>query len=95
MRFKLLTGVSLTMTISDQLISEIADKLAIRELLERYCDGVNQKDPESLSSCWAEDGIWVLPLTTADNNEVNQDLPEFAQEMIKRKKQEDASKANI
>ena len=37
------------------------DRLATRELLERYCDGVNQRDAEIWGSTWAEDSIWELP----------------------------------
>ena len=37
------------------------DRLAIRELLERYCDGVNQRDADIWGSTWAEDSIWELP----------------------------------
>ena len=79
---------------SDKFIAEIADKLAIRELLERYCDGVNQKDLEILSSCWAEDGVWVVPLTRADGGRSNEKLPEFAKELIKRGKQGEQNKVN-
>ena len=37
------------------------DRLAIRELLERYCDGVNQRDADIWASTWAEDAVWELP----------------------------------
>lgn len=37
------------------------DRLAIRELLERYCDGVNQRDADIWGSTWAEDSVWELP----------------------------------
>ena len=40
---------------------QIADKMAIRELLERYCDGVNQRDAELWGSTWSEDAVWDLP----------------------------------
>lgn len=37
------------------------DRLAIRELLERYCDGVNQRDADIWGSTWAEHSVWELP----------------------------------
>ena len=37
------------------------EQQAIRALLERYCDGVNQRDAETWGSTWAEDAIWELP----------------------------------
>lgn len=39
----------------------LMDQLEIRALLERYCDGVNQRDPELWGSTWAEDAVWELP----------------------------------
>lgn len=38
------------------------DRLAIRELLERYAEGVNQRDPDVWGSTWAEDSVWNLPV---------------------------------
>lgn len=37
------------------------DQLEIRALLERYCDGVNQRDAEIWGSTWANDAVWELP----------------------------------
>lgn len=37
------------------------DQLAIRAVLDRYCDGVNQRDADIWGSTWAEDAIWELP----------------------------------
>ena len=37
------------------------DCAAIRALLERYCEGVNQRDAEVWGSTWAEDAVWELP----------------------------------
>ena len=34
---------------------------AIRALLERYCEGVNQRDAAVWGSTWAEDAVWELP----------------------------------
>ena len=39
-----------------------ADRLAIRELLDRYADGVNQRDVEIWRSVWAEKSEWNLPV---------------------------------
>jgi ketosteroid isomerase-like protein len=40
----------------------IEDRLAIRELIERYCEGVNQRDAEVWGSTWAEESEWNLPV---------------------------------
>ena len=40
---------------------ELADNLAIRALLDRYCDGVNQRDAELWGSTWAADAVWEIP----------------------------------
>lgn len=37
------------------------DQLDIRALLDRYCDGVNQRDATIWASTWAEDAVWELP----------------------------------
>jgi len=37
------------------------EQQAIRALLERYCDGVNQRDAEIWGSTWSEDAVWELP----------------------------------
>ncbi|MEM1189449.1 MAG: nuclear transport factor 2 family protein [Pseudomonadota bacterium] len=37
------------------------DQIQIRALLDRYCDGVNQRDEEIWGSTWAADGLWELP----------------------------------
>ncbi len=39
----------------------LEDRELIRELLERYCDAVNQRDAEAWGATWAEDGVWELP----------------------------------
>ena len=39
----------------------LLDQLAIRAVLERYCDGVNQRDADIWGSTWAEDAVWELP----------------------------------
>ena len=37
------------------------DRLAIRELVEKYNDAVMRHDGDAWSSTWAEDATWVLP----------------------------------
>jgi len=39
----------------------LQDRELIRELLERYCDAVNQRDAEAWGATWAEDADWELP----------------------------------
>ncbi|WP_239806215.1 nuclear transport factor 2 family protein [Croceicoccus hydrothermalis] len=39
----------------------IEDRLAIRELLETYSNGVTEKNAESWGACWALDAYWALP----------------------------------
>jgi uncharacterized protein (TIGR02246 family) len=41
--------------------SDLLDQLQIRALLDRYCDGVNQRDADLWGSTWAEDAVWELP----------------------------------
>lgn len=41
--------------------SYLADNLAIRALLDRYCDGVNQRDAKQWGSTWAKDAVWEIP----------------------------------
>ena len=42
-------------------MSKSEEKLAIRELLDRYCDGVNQRDPDIWGSTWSENALWEIP----------------------------------
>lgn len=35
-----------------------ADRLALRELLDRYSDAVNRRDRDSWAGCWSSDAIW-------------------------------------
>lgn len=39
----------------------LQDRELIRELLDNYCDAVNQRDGEAWGKTWAEDGVWQLP----------------------------------
>ncbi len=36
------------------------DRVAIRELLERYADAVFRRDAAQWGACWAQDGVWRL-----------------------------------
>ena len=38
--------------------SALAERFAIRELIDRYSYAVNERDWAALESCWAEDGVW-------------------------------------
>jgi uncharacterized protein (TIGR02246 family) len=40
-------------------LQEVADRLAIRELSERYCLGVTRRDWDAMAACFHEDGRWV------------------------------------
>ena len=42
------------------LSAEAQEKLAIRELVSTYADGVNRYDPKTWGSTWAEDAQWSL-----------------------------------
>lgn len=39
----------------------VEDRLAIRELLERYADAVCCRDADAWAATWAEDGVWEMP----------------------------------
>jgi len=36
------------------------DRLAIRELVDRYSDAVNRLDEAAWQSCWASDAVWTF-----------------------------------
>ena len=38
--------------------SEFEDRFAIRELIDRFCDAINERDWEAFAACFVEDGIW-------------------------------------
>ncbi len=42
-------------------IDNLHDRLAIEDLLNRYCEGVNQRDADIWGSTWADDATWELP----------------------------------
>lgn len=35
-----------------------SDRLALRELVDRYSDAINRRDADAWSSTWAEDAAW-------------------------------------
>lgn len=41
-------------------MSEFEDRVAINDVLARYTDGVNRRDPGLWSSSWDEQGKWSL-----------------------------------
>ena len=41
--------------------NEVADRLAINELIATYNDAVMRFDADAWGSTWAEDGVWSLP----------------------------------
>lgn len=38
--------------------SQLADRFAIRELIDRYCYAINERDWAVLESCYTEDAVW-------------------------------------
>lgn len=36
------------------------DRVAIRELIETYCDAVNRRDATAWSKTWSDDAVWDL-----------------------------------
>jgi hypothetical protein len=48
------------MKTTDELVTELADREAIRDLPVRYCDCVWQNDLKAIAELFAEDGIFVV-----------------------------------
>jgi hypothetical protein len=48
------------MKTTDELVTELADREAIRDLPVRYCDCVWQHDLKTIAELFAEDGIFVV-----------------------------------
>ena len=42
-------------------MTDLEAKTAIRELLDKYCDGVNQRSAEIWGSTWSKNAIWEIP----------------------------------
>lgn len=46
---------------------QLLDRLRIRELLESYCDAVNQRDGRAWGRTWASEAVWQLPHLDIDD----------------------------
>lgn len=53
------------------------DRLAIRELAERYGDAVTRKDKAAWEQNWAEDAVWTLNLPGLEKVEGRQAIAEL------------------
>jgi uncharacterized protein (TIGR02246 family) len=42
-------------------LTEIADRLALRQLVEDYAQGVDRADPPAVANLFAEDGVLLVP----------------------------------
>lgn len=51
----------------------VEDRLIIRELMDIYADGVNQRSAEIWASTWAEDSEWCLPVVPGMESVVGKD----------------------
>lgn len=51
----------------------IEDRLAIRELLDRYADAVNRRDADAWKATWAEDSVWNLSVIEGMEDVVGRD----------------------
>ncbi|CAH0993088.1 hypothetical protein SIN8267_03227 [Sinobacterium norvegicum] len=54
---------------NDQQTTLVADQIALRNLMDKYCDAVNRGDAESWISTWAEDASWNLLGTVVTGSE--------------------------
>lgn len=41
-------------------MNEFEERVAINDVLARYTDAVNRRDPELWGACWSDDGSWHL-----------------------------------
>lgn len=48
-------------TLSVAFTGPLADRLAIRELIDAYADAVMVRDADAWAATWAEDAYWSLP----------------------------------
>lgn len=46
-----------------------SDRLAIRELVDRYSDAVNRFDEGAWSKCWAADAVWIFRESKVEGRE--------------------------
>jgi hypothetical protein len=56
-----------TMNIDDAEVQRLLDLVAIQEVLNRYCRGIDRVDGEILASCYHSDAIDTHPGTTPDD----------------------------
>jgi uncharacterized protein (TIGR02246 family) len=49
------------------------DRLMIRELMDTYADGVNQRSTEIWGSTWAEDSVWNLTVVPGMEEVIGRD----------------------
>lgn len=48
------------MKTTDELVRELSDRAAIRELVDRYCDCIWRKDLDGLVSLFTDDGTFIV-----------------------------------
>ena len=63
-------------------MTELEAKVSIRELLDRYCDGVNQRDSKIWGSTWSKNAIWEIPHLDI-KNEGKQNIINISTEAMK------------
>jgi hypothetical protein len=62
--------------------SALAERFAIRELIDRYSYAVNERDWAALESCWAEEGVWDVGKPLNFKVEGRQAIVEFVSTKI-------------
>jgi len=46
----------------EERLANVEARLAVRELLDRYNDAVNQRDVNAFAACWTDDAVWNIPI---------------------------------
>jgi len=64
-------------------IADIEDRLAIRDLIDRWSDAVNEHDWEQFASCFTEDGVWDVGAPFHLRFEGNKSIVEDVSALIK------------
>jgi uncharacterized protein (TIGR02246 family) len=57
--------------------SEFEDRFAIRELIDRFCDSINERDWEAFAACFVEDGVWDVGPPISFRNEGKSQILKF------------------